>query len=165
MTRIEKLRQSINGEAFLVEKEVDLFYLTGLKLSAGSLVVLPNGEFLLVDSRYYEMCKIQGTVPVILSDKTSLKEALGGIESLCFDAQATSYARFQELQKIVSVKPLESPVTYVRMIKEEEELVLLREAASLGVEGFQFVSSQLQEGITESQLALELELFWKKRGS
>ncbi len=165
MNRIDKLRTVLNGEALLVEKEVDLFYLTGLKLSAGCLVVHSQGAFLLVDNRYFEMCRKRSPVPVILSDKTGLKEALGAIPSLCFDAQATSYVRFQELEKLVSLRPIDSPVAHLRMIKEPEEIVYLKEAAALGAEGFDFVKGLLKEGIKENELALELEIFWKRRGS
>src|SRR5262249_27372903 len=59
---------------------------------------------------------------------------------------------------------LESPVKRQRMIKEPEEIELLRQAALLGAQGFDYVSSLLQEGVKESELALELEIFWKRAG-
>ena len=158
MNRIEKLQRK--GETLLVEKEIDLFYLTGIRMSAGALLIKPEEACLIVDGRYFEMCRQKATVPVLLEEPITVEGVL------CFDAQATSYARFLELQKLgFPLNPVDSPVTKLRMIKEPEEIALLKKAAKLGAEGFSHVKSLLKEGVTESQLALELEIFWKKRGA
>ena len=51
----------------------------------------------------------------------------------------------------------------MRSIKDSEELDLLREAAKLGSEGYTHILGVLKEGITEEEVAEELEIFWKKR--
>lgn len=44
-----------NGcDALIVEDLINLYYLTGLSLSAGMLLVHDQGAHLLVDGRYYE---------------------------------------------------------------------------------------------------------------
>lgn len=168
MKRIEKLREKLwyyNCEAVIIEQEVDLYYLTGLKISTGTLVIKPKETVLLVDSRYYHHCQKKAQIPVLLSSKTALSDVLGG-EKLGFDSQATSYQRFLELQKICKdLQPIESPVKQLRMIKDEEEIALLRKAAVLGSEGFDFAVSLLREGVQEKEVACELDIFWKKRGA
>lgn len=167
--RIEKLKSGLEScDAILIEKDVDLFYLTGMKLSAGSLLVHAAGACLLVDGRYYELCRKSAPVEVILSDQTPLSKAVSqmGIGVLGFDAHATTYQRFMELQAFsLKLLPVDSPVRMLRMIKDAEEIALLRQSAALGAEGFDFVASLLREGITENEVALELEIFWKRRGS
>ena len=174
LRRIDKLKASLPAcpcDALIIEKEVDLYYLTGLKLSAGILLVHTDGAFLLVDSRYFELCKQSSPIPVLLSDKTPLLNVVKtreGIKLLGFDCQTTSYQRFLELQQLspdIALQPVDSPVKKLRMIKDSEEILLLREAAALGAEGFDFVSSLLQEGVQEKDVALELEIFWKRRGA
>ena len=44
-------------DALLVDDSVNLYYLTGMQLSEGKLVVHKKGAHLLVDNRYYELCK------------------------------------------------------------------------------------------------------------
>lgn len=169
LRRIDKLRKGLEScDAFLIEKEEDLFYLTGLNISAGSLLVYSGGACLLVDGRYYELCRKSAPVEVHLSDQSPLSKAAAqlGVSVLGFDAHATTYQRFIELHSFsMKVLPVDSPVRKLRMIKDAEEIVLLRQAAALGAEGYDFVSSLLSEGITENDAALELEIFWKRRGS
>jgi Xaa-Pro aminopeptidase len=41
----------------------------------------------------------------------------------------------------------------------------LRKAANLGTEGFEYLLEIIREGISEAELAVELEIFWKRKGS
>jgi Xaa-Pro aminopeptidase len=56
-------------------------------------------------------------------------------------------------------------VQNLRLIKDAEEISKLRAAAQLGYEGYLFALSLLREGVSEKELALALELFWKERGA
>lgn len=168
LRRIHQLKSSLEScDAILIEKEVDLFYLTGLKISAGSLLMHAGGACLLVDGRYFELCRKSAPVEVILSDQTPLSKAISKLDIMVlgFDADATTYQRFMELQAFsLKLLPVDSPVRRLRMIKDIEEISLLRQSAALGAEGFDFVASLLHEGITENEAAQELEIFWKRRG-
>lgn len=184
--RIENLKRKLKEfacDALLVEDPTNLYYLTGQELSSGILLIQPNGALLLVDNRYFELCQKSAPCQTVLSDKTSLPDLLSAaeftfIQTLGFDTETTSYKRFQDLQKSLEevvkrrgsapalrLLPLECPVKTLRMIKDEEELELLREAATLGSQGFDYVCSLLREGITEAAIAIELEIYWKRRGS
>lgn len=167
---LQKAIQDHNADAILIEHPVNLFYLTGQQFSTASLLVHTKGACLLADNRYYEVCKKNLSIPVVLSDQTSLKQLLsseefGFIKTLGFDSENTSYKRFEELSKFtIDLKPFEDPVKNLRMIKDEEEIQLLKEAADLGSQGFDYICSLLKEGITEIELAQELEIFWKRKG-
>ena len=63
--RLDKVKQFIktNGcDAFLVEDSVNLYYLTGISLSVGKMLVTDAEAFLLVDNRYFEFCKNKAPV-------------------------------------------------------------------------------------------------------
>ena len=54
--RLQKLQEQIKKfgcDALLIENKINLYYLTGMELSAGKLLVWPAGGCLLVDNRYY----------------------------------------------------------------------------------------------------------------
>jgi Xaa-Pro aminopeptidase len=92
------------------------------------------------------------------------------IRSCGFDSAYTSFKTFHHYEQAlktlsVSLVPLDAPIQWLRMIKDEEEISLLKEAAHLGYRGYEFVASCLVEGISEAELALELEFFWKKQGA
>lgn len=174
--RLRKLRlllTTFGCDALLIEDKIHLYYLTGMELSAGRLVVWQEGAILFVDSRYYEYCKNGAPVPVVLSDDTPLSKAIEQgrfpfLKTLCFDSTRTTYSEYLTLQsafKSITLLPVEAPLKQLRAIKDSGEIASLRRAAILGSEGYDHVLTLLKEGITEAEIGIELEIFWKKRGS
>lgn len=175
--RLEKLQgmlPELACDALLVEDSVNLFYLTGLQLSAGKLLVHRRGATLIVDGRYYEQCRKNSPVPVILSEqnRNALAELVtakdNAIKTVAFNSTTTTYKNFMELQSALqetALLPVDNPVMKLRSIKSPEEIECLRKAAALGSEGFDYTCSLLKQGISEKEVAIELEIFWKRRGS
>lgn len=167
-SRIDALKNATKSkcDALIVDYPVDLFYLTGIHLSLGHLLIADEVT-LFVDGRYTEMCQRLSPFPVL-----PLKESLSpthyrGIKKLGFDAKTISYAAYQkftEALKKITLVPLNAPVLHVRAIKDAEEVNKLREAAILGSRGYDFVLTLLEEGVKESELAAALEIFWRKSG-
>jgi Xaa-Pro aminopeptidase len=183
LSRLKTLQQTIqkNGcDGLLIQDPTNLFYMTGLELSAGKLIVHSKGANLLVDGRYFESCKNNAPFPVRLSDPPTFESILSSqefspIKKLGFDSENTTYKSYEQLQKIINnisktgrdleLVALDAPLKLQRSIKDENEVQALREAADLGTKGFDFLNSILKEGITEIECAQELEIFWKKNGS
>lgn len=184
--RIKKLQamlKELECDALLVDDAINIFYLTGMQLSAGILLVHAKDAHLLVDSRYFELCQKQSPVAVVLSEpnNSSLSKLLiehSYIKKLGFSSDSTTYKAYLDLQNIVntvlsapastrrlSLVPLLNPVKRLRSIKDAEEIELLRNAAALGSRGYDHVLTFLKEGISEIEVAIELEIFWKRRGS
>lgn len=176
--RLENLQQILKKtscDLFLVEDPTNLFYMTGFSLSTGFLLVHSQGAILMVDNRYYENCQKNSPFPVVLSDKTpwtSVVNRLSNIRKIGFDSETTSFQRYQQLEKEIALSPtpyqlipFENPVKKLRAVKDSEEINFLQEAARLGSAGYDYVLGLLHDGITEKEIALELEIFWKKRGS
>jgi Xaa-Pro aminopeptidase len=159
--RIKKLQQQITVP-YLIEDPISLYYLTGLHLSLGILIVTPNDASLYVDGRYKEMAHARSSVPVFSIEDNPFQH----YHELSFDRDATTYKRFQELQeKKLKLIPIDDPVSRLRMIKEPAEQDLLRRAAKLGSTGFHHAVSLLREGVAEAEIAMELEIYWKREGA
>lgn len=180
--RLQDYLKEIPCDALLVDDATNVYYLTGLQLSQGMLLVHTLGASLLVDSRYFELCKQRSPVPVLLADQNnaSLAKVLSNecafVQTLAFDSENTSYKSYQNLQSCIHTVgnektpslvliPLANPIKTLRSIKDENEIQLLRTAAELGSRGFDHVCSLLKEGVSEIELAVELEIFWKRHGS
>ncbi len=164
--RLNQLQQMIT-EPLLIEDETSLFYLTGKHFSAGKLIVTPTQKALILDGRYFEGARNQNVYPVRLLNDSSFKDIIKefAIQTLSFSDDDTTYKRYEELTKYeVTLLPIENPVRKLRLIKDEQEIELLREAAHLGSRGYDLVASLLEEGITEQDLAQELHLFWIRQG-
>src|SRR5262249_7145518 len=147
------LRQVLTKEgcdSLIVEDPVNLYYLTGLDLSAGKLIVHSKGAHLLVDGRYVELCKKDSPYPVLVAEPPTFEQQLRSpelshITKLGFDTEKTSYKSHQQLLKIaqsissdtslardLSLYPIDSPFKTLRAIKDKTEIEALRDAANLG---------------------------------
>lgn len=174
---LRSLLKNLSCDALLIENPIDLFYLTGFVFSAGKLLVSHDKAALIVDGRYFEKSSQQTLFPTFLLNDDVVKEWMieSRIETLGFDQAYTTYERYLSLVKMASqieevshpvkLAPIDAPILKLRMIKDEEEIQALRSAALLGYQGYEYVVSLLQEGVSEQELALKLEFFWKNLGA
>lgn len=186
MNRQENLRlflKSRSIDAIIIDDQINLFYLTGLEMSAGRLLLTTKSSMLFVDNRYYESCQNQNLAQVFLTDKNPFSEILqtpdlNFIKTIGFDTENTSYKVFTDLEILIAkikeqtsgrchikLIPLDNPVKTIRMIKEPEEIKLLKNAGVLGSLGFDYICSILKVGMKEIEVVQELEIFWKKNGA
>lgn len=159
---------TLGCEALILEDPISLYYLTGLHVSTGSLVVCPEQAFLLLDGRYAEGARERSFYPVVLAEDKALEKVVTGVPGVkrVGVSDTTSYRRYEELRKKLDRQliALPDPLMEQRAIKDPEELRRLRAAGRLGAEGFDLVCSLLREGITELEIAAELEIFWRRNG-
>lgn len=156
-----------NIDAFLVEHPVDILYLTGIEMSSGSIVIDSKEAHLIVDGRYLEKASRESPISVLLLQDKTFEEVLKKSKNLGFSKDTTSYQRFLELQEKlpkISLLPIDNLVKKGRIIKDSEEIERLKSAAKLGSQGFDFVCKELEEGISEKEVASRLEIFWLKKG-
>lgn len=173
MDRIKKVKELLAAhhlDGLIVDNPIDIFYLTGLELSLGRLVIQMDKATLFVDGRYIESCRKQTKIEAIETrgyGPTSPFAAAWNLQGkrVGFDADTTSYTVFLDLQSLQSeLVELKSPIKHVREIKEASEIAALKKAAALGSKGYDYTLNLLQEGVTEEEIAIELELFWRKSG-
>lgn len=173
-SRIKKVQKALSlwgVDAFLVTSPIDLHYLTGLELSAGTIVVSGDDAILIVDGRYYEKCKketsftLEKQAPGALL-KVFRKKDFKSLKRVGFGQECTSYAAYLKLQEEVpgELIPLMKPVEQIRAIKEAGEVAAIEKAALMVTAGFDFLAGRLRIGVTEKTLAKELEMFWLQLG-
>jgi Xaa-Pro aminopeptidase len=143
-----------------VSGEANLFYLTGQRLSAGDLWIGRGDSLLFLDNRYLEM--LAGYPAVEESDFLRASEA----NLVALNGANLSYRKFNAKRELIRGEVIDfDPVILSRLIKNEEEITLMRKAAKLTREGIDFAISKLAEGITEKEIAREFEFFVRERGA
>lgn len=173
LRKVQQALQEASCDALLVEDGINLFYLTGLNLSAGTLIAHAEGAHLFVDNRYFELCQKNSPFPVVLANQNTVQDfldyqACAYIRTVGINSDTITVKAFQELEKQIGIDRLillDNPIKKIRSIKDEGEIALLKKAAFLGSQGFDFAKSLLRVGIMEKEIALELEIYWKKLGS
>jgi Xaa-Pro aminopeptidase len=159
-------------DAYLSDHPKDIFYLTGIELSLGRLLIGKNQAVLFVDGRYEEIAKKMGTAVIKKrGDKTLLSLLLSSswkeVNVIGFDTQ-TPYASLNQLKKGLKgfrLKGLERPIEEMRKIKDQKEIELLKKSASLLWEGFLHAKKGLKVGVEEREVALAFEFYCRKQGA
>ncbi|MEU6997719.1 aminopeptidase P family protein [Nonomuraea sp. NPDC046570] len=148
-----RLAATLEGvDALLVTNPVNVRYLTGLDSSNAAVLVRADGSATLAtDSRYIEMTKGLDLEVVEDPDVTGRLAAAGaGIE-----AGHMTVATFNRLGE--GLVPTEQVVERLRMVKDEEEIELLRRACAISDQAFADISGNIRPGVTEREVARVLE--------
>lgn len=175
LSLLQNRLKDLGCDALLLDDPTSLLYLTGLRFSAGCLLVFATGAHLILDGRYAEGARERSFYPVTLAQETTLETLLASSElqsvkvlGFCQESSYKQYCQLVEklkrLDRSITVKPLDNPLTEQRLIKDRHEIDLLRQAACLGSQGFDYLCSLIREGVTERQLAAYLEIFWLQNG-
>ena len=169
MQRLELLISKVpQDQLYYIEDPVDLYYLTGLKLSKGRMLV-GNKTSLFVDGRYFFAAK--ATFPESVEPLEKLETCIleSHRKTLCFDQEKTSYARYMELEKLTSrgilLKPIESPLASLRQIKSAQEILLIEKSAAINQQALQNILPKIAQGVTEQELAKEFMIQALKLGA
>jgi Xaa-Pro aminopeptidase len=175
--RVSKLRtlvQELGGDAILITNEINRRYLTGFTGSSGVVLISAEQAVLLTDFRYREQAPRQAKGfeivehgPGIYGDVAAL---LGkwGVKRLLIEEQDMNYATFLSVQE--KLNPIElvlsqGAVEKLRIVKDEQEIAVVQEAADLADRAFEHILGFIKPGVTEASVSLELEFFMRKEGA
>lgn len=175
VTRLREKMKEIDLDAFLVTSKENRQYLTGFTGSFGWVLVTKREVYLMTDSRYVEQaskqtsgCKIvqmqHFTPPVTLRMiMTDVDAVTLGVES-----DRLTYEEFERVASQVrrkAVTPIAGFVDRLRRVKDEEEIKLLARAEEIGDEALAHVLGVIKPGMTEREIAIELEFQMRKAGA
>lgn len=150
----------------------DLRYLCGFTGSAGALAVTRRAARLFTDGRYRTQAaaEVQAARTEIISraPATAAVEWLAaqpGVELAGFDPTWTTVAELQRWKSALPTKlrrsflnAIPGPlVETLRLVKDEDELRILSEAALMGCALFEHILGILRPGLPELEVAAELE--------
>jgi Xaa-Pro aminopeptidase len=171
------LRQAIKArelDALLVTRPENMRYLSGFTGGEGALLITPDKAMLLTDFRYYdqvaeeapdfELVKIKSKASMAL--KQCLRELQ--IETLGFESTHVPFAQYQEWKKATRGTkwiPTEGVAENMRMVKDDRELALLRKAVAIADEACDYIRDYIQPGMSEKQVAWELESHMRTHGA
>lgn len=180
INRINALQRNITGkaQAFLITSDVNRFYFTGFSSSAGAVLVTKSKAYLLVDFRYGESA--ENTVKhckVIVYSK--FFESLGKIckeehiteivveKSNVTLSQAENYKKYFEKFDVTlgNTSILDAVIENLRLVKSADEINMIKQAQKICEEAYLEVLNYVKPGVTEREIALELEYLMRKKGA
>lgn len=174
--RIERLRQLLADhelEALLVSNAVNRRYLSGFTGSSGWLVITNDEALLFTDFRYREQAPEQAAEFRVVEHGPLAIETIAetlreiGVQQLAFEQHDVSYAAYRSYEEKLGIPliPADTLVEKLRMVKDEQEVALIRQAAELVDRTFEHMLGILRPGMTELEAAQELEFYMRRHGA
>lgn len=163
--RLQKFQKRIKEsevDGFYIENPVNLYYFTGIHMSSGQLYILEKAAHLFVDGRYIEKCKGL-SIPCSLPEKA--KGVFPKSTRFGFDDTQMCVARKTALDKSLKLFARKDLIQLQRAIKDDIEIKLIKKSASLLLECYKYIKSQLKVGVTEKEIALKFQLYALKNGA
>jgi len=179
--RLKKLRDNFlhrkDGkavDAVLIVKPQNRHYLSGFRGTTAMLLITSEKAFLITDFRYIEQAQEQApSFEVVKMNQANLETLVQlvkehKISRLGLEGDFLTYQQYQELGgllKGVEMVSIAGMLEELRVIKTPEEIELIRKAVEITDQAFTHILGYLKPGITESEVALELEYQMKKSGA
>lgn len=185
--RIDKLRLMLaekNIDALLVSNFYNILYLTGFKGLAPEereawVVVTKNNAYLMTDGRYYDQIlnsksEILNFVGRLITPEKNLifhlREILAQvkIKKLGFESEDLKYAeylKFKTLLTKVQFTATEKMIMALRAIKDDTEIMRIREACRIADECLTQIIKSIKVGQTEGEIAWKIEKWLKENDS
>lgn len=179
--RLQRLRQKLaerEVNAMFISQPDNRRYLSGFDGSAGYLLITEKDAVIVTDFRYIEQVKRQspdyrlfqivgdmaGWFPGLVTDLRGQK--------LGFESHHISLAMYRQMGNItkkldppVEFIPLEGVVESLRAIKDAGEIESITRAADISDRAFQHIEKIIKTGMSEKEVAWELEKFMREHGS
>lgn len=174
--RLEKLRHLLavqDLKVLLVAKPENRFYLSGFLGSSGVLLVTARDAILLTDGRYQEQARLETSNWELVVYKDSLIKTLAEVcadlkvREIGFEKDYFTYQQFEQLQEHfrgISLRPVAGLVEKLRLIKDEAEISLIREAAVIAGAAFGHLLGVLKYGQSEQEIAGVVDFFIRRQG-
>lgn len=160
----------------VVTGEANRRYLSGFTGTAATLLISPQDRRLVTDSRYTEQAQQQAPAFDVIEDVDTLGLVAAwvgerGFGRLGVESEHTSLKQHRELvERLIDeahelpVVPIDGSVEDQRVVKDESELAVLREAVRLADDVMAAAGETVAAGMTERDLSLELESLIRASG-
>lgn len=174
--RIANLRRQYSAP-LLIHKREHIFYLTGFIGTAGVLLVDNRSAWLFVDGRYYESARtnkahvktvyVEKNYPKTIAHflkKNKYEKILILPAGLLLEEYETLTRQLAE-KKIEYKKTLEDAVSTMREVKNKNEINIMKENLFLAERAFTKTLAFIKDGMSEKELALELDYRMRREGA
>lgn len=172
---IAKELHNLGLDAMLVTSEPGEFYAMGFH-GEGVALITPQECWYYTDSRYIEAAnqEITGAHVDVLRSGQSYRQlvmslvATHNVKKLGFEDEGMNvhqYKLWQEALPGVELVPASDLLTRLRMVKDEEELAVMREAQCITDEAFTEILNYVKPGVTESEIAARLTYIMASKGA
>ena len=184
--RVAAIRErlaTIPADALIVTRPANIRYLSDFRLRegeekvagfSGTLVISADRQVIFADFRYLEQAEAQAHGWEVVRTRRQMKDDLPplltemGARRVALEADIVSHANWSALAEALPEADL-VPVPWkgneIREVKSADEVAAIERACRLGDRAFEFVLRTVRVGMTEADLAWQLERWFRENGA
>lgn len=176
MDRINRIVLPENADGALITSDINRRYFTGMKSSAGMLLIFKECAYLIIDFRYIE--KARNTVKnCTVMEQENLTEQINSLmkkhnaKSLAVESMDMTLSRMSFLEKkfpdieFIKSDELSNNIYDMRTIKSAEEIEKIHKAQEIAEKAFDEILGFISLGVTEREIALKLDSCMLENGA
>ena len=178
MDTIKQLQQGLPREvdAALILSAHNRRYFTGFEATDGIFFATRQNACFLTDFRYIEAARaaVKGCEVRLLENRDREIAALfeeNGVKTVGIETRELPFAQVKHIEKSFpgvrfdETEALSELIESLRMIKSPGEVALIRKAQEITDAAFTHIVEMIRPGVSERDIALEIEYFMKKSGA
>ena len=173
LNQLRKLMEQAKMDGVLVTGLTAIRYYSGFTSDEAALVITEKTAALITDFRYTIQAREQSPdFQVVEWGKVSLLAqadklfAADGCKRVGFENESMTVATFEKLKSFsYEWVPFSEKLSKPRLIKTAEEIACLQRAQNMADEGFKTLLTRIGSGMTEKEVAAELDYIHAKIGS
>lgn len=176
MDRIKQLVLPEDADGALITSDINRRYFTGMKSSAGMVLIFKDCAYLIIDFRYIE--KARKTVKnCTVLEQENLTEQINSLmkkynaKSLAVESMDMTLSRMSFLEKkfpdikFIKSDELSNNIYDMRTIKSAEEIEKIHKAQEIAEKAFDEILTFIRPGVTEREIALKLDSCMLENGA
>ena len=175
--KIKWLRNKMNGmdmQGMIISNPINIKYLTGIE-AEGILLLTRKENIYITDARYIEAVQNILTIDddIVVFNKKDVdcydeENFFLFCENVGFEEKYVTYSDYKEYMhkyKINSLVETEDVIEKQRMIKDDKEIEYTKKACEITDNCFEHLLTFIRKGVTEKEIALEIEKFFRLNGA
>lgn len=172
--KVQEKLQELKLDGFLVTNPPNVRYLTGFSGSSAICLIGEDRKLFITDSRYKDQSheEVRGLKILIAKDgifeELEKQKIFRGMRRVGIEGNHLSYSEYQKFRKAfrhIRFVPHADVVESISLIKEKEEIDLIKAAAAISDKVFDKVLEILKPGIREIDVSAEISYYHKKFGA
>ncbi len=176
-SRIELLQNKLQdiADCAFITSDINRLYLSGMKSSAGTLLVFSDKAYLIIDFRYIENAKNTVTDCEVILEDNIIKQVNKLIKkhnakNIAVESDSITLSRFISLENqldcsVLRTEKLSEAINEMRSIKSQQEVDSIIKAQRIAEKALEEAMNFIAVGRTEREIALFLDFEMQKRGS
>ena len=173
LNKVRKVLQSEDIDSMVVSNIKNVRYISGFTGDEGMAVITEKAAYLIVDGRFTEQAKVESKITVVDYGGNFVRtigELLKSDDSkkCAFEGNTMTFSEAKHMMdtiNFVSWVAKKDVFEKIRMVKDIEELKIIKKSLQIALDTFNYVKPQIVAGVTELDIANEIEYRMKKLGA